>query len=281
MDTVGFIALLVEKLPVELRRKWVSEALKIETKTGTLAGFKDFAKFVISESESVEANSTYFRAVFPARSTKNDDYGFKQRKTHTFATTTSTKGTAQATSPVKAESPKKTEEKPQKEARSLSCYCCGQQHKLSKCDEFLQKSYSEKRSVVRDKQLCYPCLRPGHLIKECRSAVESCKLQNQWFALLSLAKVPPIIPCYMLTQVGLERRLWEMLWRHVGRAGEPELGAPEPSIFLKAGVGAVIWICCGVGAGAINETISSGSEWFKILTKPSLQFLAQKDHLVC
>ena len=73
------------------------------------------------------------------------------------------------------------------------------------------------------------------------------------------------------------------------RAGEPEpepeLGAPEPSIFLGAGVGAgaVIWICCGAGAGAgaINETISSGSEWLKILTKPSLQFLAQKDHLVC
>ena len=69
------------------------------------------------------------------------------------------------------------------------------------------------------------------------------------------------------------------------RAGEPELGAPEPSIFLGAGVGAgaVIWICrgAGAGAGAINETISSGSEWLKILTKPSLQFLAQKDHLVC
>ena len=52
------------------------------------------------------------------------------------------------------------------------------------------------------------------------------------------------------------------------RAGEPELepelGAPEPSIFLGAGVGAgaVIWICrgAGAGAGAINETISSGSE---------------------
>ena len=177
MDTVGFIASLVEKLPVELRRKWVSEALKIETRTGTLAGFKDFAEFVISES--VEANSTYFRAVFPARSTKNDGYGFKQRKTHTFATTTSTKGTAQAASPVKAKSPNKTEEKPQREARLLSCYCCGQQHKLSNCDEFLQKLYSEKRSVVRDKQLCYRCLRPGHLIKECRSrmvcAVESCK----------------------------------------------------------------------------------------------------------
>ena len=73
----------------------------------------------------------------------------------------------------------------------------------------------------------------------------------------------------------------------ITRAGEPEpepeLGAPEPSIFLGAGVGAVIWICCGAGAGAgaINETISSGSEWLKILTKPSLQFLAQKDHLVC
>ena len=134
-------------------------------------------------SESVEANSTYFTAVFPARSTKNDGYGFKQKKTHRFATATSTKGTAQAISPVKAESPNKTEEKPQKEATSLSCYCCGQQHKLSNCDEFLQKSCSEKRSVVRDKQLCYRCLRPGHPIKECRSrmvcGVESCKSTSQ------------------------------------------------------------------------------------------------------
>ena len=86
--------------------------------------------------------------------------------------------------------------------------------------------------------------------------------------------------------------MWRSYWQPsevlravCSRAGEPEpeLGAPEPSIFLGAGVGAVIWICCGAGAGAgaINETISSGSEWLKILTKPSLQFLAQKDHLVC
>ena len=73
----------------------------------------------------------------------------------------------------------------------------------------------------------------------------------------------------------------------ISRAGEPELepelGAPEPNIFLGAGAGAgaLICICCGAGAGAgaMNETTSSSSEWLKNLTKKGLHFLDQNDHL--
>ena len=41
LNTVGFITTLVEKLPVELRRKWVSVAQNIETKTSSLARFEN------------------------------------------------------------------------------------------------------------------------------------------------------------------------------------------------------------------------------------------------
>ena len=56
------------------------------------------------------------------------------------------------------------------------------------------------------------------------------------------------------------------------RAGEPELGAPEPNIFDGARAGALICICCGAGAGvrAMSKTISSNSKWLKNLTKTSL-----------
>ena len=49
LNTVGFITTLVKNLPVELRRKWISVTQNIETKTSSLAGFEDFAKFVINE----------------------------------------------------------------------------------------------------------------------------------------------------------------------------------------------------------------------------------------
>ena len=174
MNTVGFIAMLAEKLPLELRRKWVSEALKIQTKSGSLAGFADFAGFVINES--VEANSTYYKAIFFSRSSKSDSHGFKQRRTHTFATTNPIKAFAQTTNQAKVH---RGEERSQKEDARISCYSCGQQHKLIDCDAFANKTLQEKRSVVRERRLCYRCLRPGHGIKDCRSKnsceVESCR----------------------------------------------------------------------------------------------------------
>ena len=77
----------------------------------------------------------------------------KQKKAHTFATTTPIKRSPQATDQASHKGVKRVEEKPQKEAGSLSCYCCGQPHKLINCDEFLRKCYYEKRAMVRDKQL--------------------------------------------------------------------------------------------------------------------------------
>ena len=102
-----------------------------------------------------------------------------QKKAHTFATTMPIKRSPQATDQANDKGVNKEEERPQTETGLLTCYCCGQQHKLSNCDEFLRKSYFEKRAVVRDKQLCYQCPHPGQPIKDCRSrtvcTVESCK----------------------------------------------------------------------------------------------------------
>ena len=175
MNTVGFISTLVEKLPVELRRKWVSKALKIQNKTGSLAGFADLAEFVISES--AEANSTYYKAIFPLRSSKSNGHVFKQRKAHTFTTTTPVKTSDQASNQAKDKG--SNEGKQSLQNAPMNCYCCGERHKLSQCNEFAAKSYQERRSVVREKKLCYRCLRQGHSIKDCRSRracdVESCK----------------------------------------------------------------------------------------------------------
>ena len=122
--------------------------LKIQTESGYLTGFTDFAGFVINESS--EANSTYYKAIFSSRSSKNNSHGFEQKRTHTFATPNPIKTFSQTTNQAKVH---RGEEKSQKEDACISCYSCGQQHKLSDCDAFANKTLQEKRSVVRERQL--------------------------------------------------------------------------------------------------------------------------------
>ena len=87
MNTVGFIAALVDKLPLEMRRRWVSQALSIQANSQRLVGFADFAHFVIAEA--AEANSIYYKAVFPYRSNvRGDNDGAKRTKAHTFTVST-------------------------------------------------------------------------------------------------------------------------------------------------------------------------------------------------
>ena len=87
MNNVGFIAALVDKSPLEMRRRWVSQALSIQADSQRLAGFADFAHFVIAEA--AEANSIYYKAVFPYRSNvRGDNGGAKRTKAHTFTVST-------------------------------------------------------------------------------------------------------------------------------------------------------------------------------------------------
>lgn len=55
-------------------------------------------------------------------------------------------------------------------ARSLNCACCGESHYLSYCSKFLEKNVFDRHSFVKEKQLCFNCLRPGHRTNECRSS---------------------------------------------------------------------------------------------------------------
>ena len=91
MNTVGFISMPAEKLPLKLRHRWVTQALKIQNTSGRLAWFSDLADFV--NHESLEANSTFCKAMFSFKSSKGDGHGVKQRRTPAFAATVS-KGTS-------------------------------------------------------------------------------------------------------------------------------------------------------------------------------------------
>lgn len=56
-----------------------------------------------------------------------------------------------------------------------TCNMCNEEHTLCHCKEFTKLSPKERSEFVREKNLCYNCLSPGHLAVRCRLRV-SCKV---------------------------------------------------------------------------------------------------------
>lgn len=56
--------------------------------------------------------------------------------------------------------------------------CWAEKHQLYTCAKFRSLSHSQKMELLRSKNYCLNCLRPGHFVKKCRS-LNHCK-HCQW-----------------------------------------------------------------------------------------------------
>ena len=61
------------------------------------------------------------------------------------------------------------------QVKSVSCYLCKGNHVIEKCGKFLEKSYSNRVIFVKQKRLCFGCLRKGHFSKDCKTRA-SCSI---------------------------------------------------------------------------------------------------------
>src|SRR6185369_7069435 len=59
-----------------------------------------------------------------------------------------------------------------------SCITCKQNHLLFQCKSFGELSVEARRNLVKDKQLCFNCLRSGHRISACKST-QTCRKCGQ------------------------------------------------------------------------------------------------------
>ena len=151
VDSPTFVASIAEKLPLELKREWVSCALTIQRQKGELAGFEEFAEFVMEQS--VKANSVYCKLLFP-KTTQRGDASTNRARARTSKVLTSV-----TTVP--------TGSKEVKHVFKESCLCCRRAHKLEDCPEFRQMTLKERKLLVRSKRLCFKCLSQGYMAVDC------------------------------------------------------------------------------------------------------------------
>ena len=154
LDDVQYIRRLISKLPEWLVNRWNREVASTKKTCRRYPSFAELAEFVRGEAEIVND------PVFGSASYQTLDYQFPAHDRPPRPRSLSTKRIL-ATNIEEAIS---------------CCFCAREDHDLNQCLSFRRKSEKEKSQFVREKKLCYGCLKgPGHYSKSCPKR-ETCSI---------------------------------------------------------------------------------------------------------
>ena len=56
--------------------------------------------------------------------------------------------------------------------RKDQCTLCDESQRIWKCSVFFSKSVKQRSALIREKQLCFPCLQSGHMARDCSSKLK-------------------------------------------------------------------------------------------------------------
>ena len=153
LDSLDSLTSLVNKLPYELRRRWVVKSVAIENSTNSLAKFADLVQFVQVMSD--EANS-----LFGLRSlTTKPVAGAANKPTSKVKASTFNVSSAGSIT--------KKADQPSKLKVGVCWYCTESSHKLAECKKFLSITVKERYNFVKSNKLCHKCLSSKHRTPDC------------------------------------------------------------------------------------------------------------------
>ena len=165
---------LVMKLPHFMHDKWRSFVSK-KGNYSTKISFDELAQFV--ETESIKANHPIYGKAYMVEERSTVTKQAKQGPKKVFATTK-----------VESESKvSKEEDRPNDNTGSKSkvgaklgtnvqrqCLQCKGDHRLAHCKKFESLEHVKKLEIIKDKKLCFKCLRGNHFTTDCQRK-ENCK----------------------------------------------------------------------------------------------------------
>ena len=147
LDSSRGLQPLVQKLPDWLQMKWRGKGSQYKEKHSVMfPPFEVFVKFVQGHAR-----------------VQNDP---------SFQFTDAAKGAGDRTPQKSAFTVRKTGVNDRPSAKeSLRCPIHNTAHELQDCRVFKEKSPDEKIAVLKENRLCFRCLKPNHLIKNCKTGV--------------------------------------------------------------------------------------------------------------
>lgn len=150
LDCDNVMQSLVGRIPVGLRRKWVSKSVQIAKIHGREGRFDEFLSWM--EDIGEEYDSIYNTEVFDTKKS----------------------GISHMVNYLK-----------EGDIKSLKCiYCNGDCKSISECCDFKKLTVRDRLVIVRKLNLCMFCLNSGHLVRSCRKAsqctAEGCKFTHHY-----------------------------------------------------------------------------------------------------
>lgn len=91
---------------------------------------------------------------------------------------------AQSRSTGTSSKPVRTKQNLHLQNGELKCVICGESNSIFSCTSFTTQSIASRRQLVREKNLCYNCLRPNHSADLCNTKRRCQKCQRKHHTLL-------------------------------------------------------------------------------------------------
>ena len=180
LDLTSNLKLIVSKLPYKLREKWRATACDILEQTQRRARLTNLVLFM--EKQARILNDPLFGDIHdplanvkiskPRTATESKSSRFTS-KGSSFATTVTTVSDSKAEkSPVKSNMPFAVYD--------FSCLFCSGKHPLPECPKMNAQAHEAKVQFLREKGLCFGCLKVGHLSRNCkrRLTCQTCQARH-------------------------------------------------------------------------------------------------------
>ncbi|XP_030208539.1 uncharacterized protein LOC115556311 [Gadus morhua] len=153
---------LVYKLPDWAASRWNRQATRSLNDRQEFPSFKDFAIFVSTEAEIACNPITSLYAL------RSSDSNAEKRNLRDTKTNQASVYTTQAATDIFNKG---------SEQRKTCILCQDNRHQLHACPKFTEMLLVERRNYVKEKKLCYGCLKFGHSAKSCRHrhCCDNCK----------------------------------------------------------------------------------------------------------
>ncbi|XP_014677999.1 PREDICTED: uncharacterized protein LOC106817812 [Priapulus caudatus] len=158
---------LLQKLPDWIVTRWGRLVSRERDSTGTYPKFSSFAKFLAEEAEIVCDPVVSLESLRSTQSLQGCERTTISRKSNgarSLATETKElRGSCETKN--RGTTPTTVKE----DIKRPVCSLCEKDHTLAACTDFHKKSMDEKREHIKQRKLCFGCLRKGHFTKDCRN----------------------------------------------------------------------------------------------------------------
>ena len=142
-----------------LRQLWEKLPLYLRSTQSRNATFSEFSKFITEQAEL--ATDPVFSEEFSKR--LNEESKDKSGDGGRYRKGKARKGTRNSGT--------EDREKEENRGRVKNCTLCSKPHDLNECEEFGKKTLPERKDLIREKGLCFGCLKPGHISSKCNKLV--------------------------------------------------------------------------------------------------------------